>query len=271
MALARITPYNAFMQPITIAAVSVLVYYGNAANVGKNVDQVEKWTRLAAEQGADLGLFNETNITGYWQTTQIRDLAEPLDGPIVQYLTGLANELDIMICAGMAEREGDKVYNTQVLIGPDGLIGYHRKSSLASGEEKYFDIGNDTNVFDIGFCKVGIAICYESIQPDTCAALAAKGAEVILAPYCNGVTRQEIDEGKRPYFNERARDNNVWYIACDQCGSSNGSITEPERAGVGCFVNPSGDIVAVTSTEETGEHMVVYTINARPASSMAVR
>jgi nitrilase/N-carbamoylputrescine amidase len=232
---------------------------------------VEKWTRLAAADGADLVLFNETNITGYWQNPAIRALAEPLDGPIVQRLTGLANELDVIICAGMAEKAGDKVHNTQVLVGPEGLIGYHRKSSLPSGEEQYFDVGNDYNVFDIGSCKLGIAICYESIHPETCAALAANGAEVILAPYSNGVTAQEIADGKRPYFEERARDNHVWYIVSDQCGSSNGSTDIPPRAGAAAFVNPEGEMVAVTSLEETGEHMIVYTLAARPASSMAVR
>lgn len=250
--------YNTVMEPITIAAVSILVYYGSTGNVGRNIDQVEKWTRLAAEEGADLVLFNETNITGYWQTPQIRQLAEPLDGPTVQYLTGLAKELDIIICAGMAEKAGDKVHNTQVLIGPDGLIGAHSKSSFPDGEEKYFDIGNDYNVFDIGSWKVGIAICFESVHPETCRKLAENGAELILAPYCNGVTRQEIEEGKRPYFQERARENGVWYVACDQCGSSKGDKSTPDRAGAACFVDPTGEMVAVTSLKEKGEHMIVY-------------
>jgi nitrilase/N-carbamoylputrescine amidase len=257
------------MQPLTIAAVSILVYYGSAENVQKNLDQVEKWTRLAAEEGADLVLFNETGITAYWQNPEIRKLAEPLDGPIVQRLTGLAKELDVIICAGMAEKAGDKVHNTQVLVGPDGLIGYHRKSSFASGEEKYFDVGNDLNTFDIAGWKAGVAICFESVHPETCAKLGEKGVDIILAPYCNGVTRQEIEEGKRPYFRERARDNGVWYVVSDQCGSSNGSTDVPERAGAACFVNPEGEIVAVTSLEEKGEHMIVHTLPAKPASSKA--
>jgi predicted amidohydrolase len=246
------------MEPITIAAVSVLVYFGSPKAVQKNLDQVEKWTRHAAAEGADLVLFNETSIQGYWQTPQLRKLAEPLDGPAVGRLTALAKELDIIIAAGLAEKRGDKVHNTHVLVGPEGLIGTHSKSSFADGEEKYFDIGNDYNVFDIGSWKVGISICYESVQPETCRKLADNGAEVILAPYCNGVTAQEIAEGKRPYFQERAEENGVWYVACDQCGSSKGDKTTPDRAGAACFVDPTGKIVATTDLEEKGEHMIVY-------------
>lgn len=246
------------MEPLTVAAVSVLVYFGSADAVQKNLDQIEKWTRRAAAEGADLVLFNETSIQGYWYNVGLRELAEPLDGPSVKRLAALARELDIIIAAGLAEKEGEKEYNTHVLIGPDGLIGTHRKSSFPSGEEKWFDLGNDYNVFDIGPCKVGIAICFESVHPETCRKLRENGAEVILAPYSNGVTAREIADGKRPYFQERALENSVWYVVCDQCGSSKGETTTPEEAGAVCFVDPTGKIVATTSLEEKAEHMIVF-------------
>lgn len=243
---------------LKIAGVSCIIKPGK---VDENLAQIEKWTKLAAAEGADMVLFNETCATGYWFSREVRPLAEPRNGRIVQELTSFAKDNDIIICAGMAEKAASKVHNTQVVVGPQGVIGFHRKSSFPSGEEKWHDIGRDTNVFTVRGVRVGIAICFESIAPDTCRKLARKGAKIILAPYCNGVTAEEIFGGKRPYFQERARENGVWYIACDQCGQYDEKQGKPTRAGAVCFVNPEGEIVAVTSLEETGEHMIIHEVS----------
>lgn len=242
---------------IVIAAVSCLIHYNDS--VDRNFERIEHWSRQAAEAGADVVLFNETSVNCYWQNPGIRKEAETLDGPIIQRLTALAKELDLVICAGMAEKAGAKVHNTQVLVGPEGLIGRHRKSSFASGEEQYFDIGDDRDVFDVNGIKIGIAICFESIQPDTCKALKENGAEIILAPYANGVNAQDIADGKRPYFNKRAQENGVWYVAVDQCAYERDAKTL-RRTGAACFVNPEGEIVDVTPVDQVGEHMIVRKI-----------
>lgn len=243
---------------LKIAGVSCIIKPGK---VDHNLAQIEKWTKRAAAEGADLVLFNETSVTGYWMSSEVRALAEPRNGRIVQELTRFAKENDIVICAGMVEKAANKAHNTQVVVGPQGLLGFHRKSSFPSGEEKWHDIGRDANVFTVHGVRMGIAICFESVAPDTCRKLVRKGAKIILAPYMNGVTAEEIFGGKRPYFQERARENGVWYIACDQCGQYDEKEGKLTRAGAVCFVNPQGDIVAVTSLDETGEHMIIHEVS----------
>lgn len=245
---------------LKVAAVSCVVYYRQP---GENLEQIAKWTRLAAREGADIVLFNETCITGYIYNRDIRNFAQPLNGPWVRELTKIASENDVVICAGMPEKSFGKVYNTQVLVGPKGLIGFHRKSSLPSGEEQRFDMGHDTNVFVVRGVKVGIAICFESVYPETCRTLARKGAEVILAPYSNGVTAKEIHEGKRLYFQERPRENGVWYVACDESRIDKDSPDAKISPGVVCFVSPEGSIVQMTSLNEPGEHMIVQELNVK--------
>lgn len=246
---------------LKVAAVSCVIYYRQP---GENLKQIAKWTRLAARERADLVLFNETCITGYMYNREIRNFAQPLNGPWVAELTKLASENNIVICAGMPEKCFGKVHNTQVLVGPKGLIGFHRKSSLPSGEEKRFDIGHDANVFVIRGVKVGIAICFESVYPETCRALARKGAQVILAPYSNGVTANEIHEGKRLYFQERPRENGVWYVACDESRVDKDSADAKINPGAVCFVSPDGSIVEMTSLNEQGEHMIVHELSIQP-------
>jgi (R)-amidase len=239
---------------LTVAAVSV---ESRIRDVDGNLQRVEFWTRRAADAHADLVLFPETAVTAWWASREVRACAEPLDGPSIRRLIALAKELNVVMAVGMTERDGDKVYITQVLLDGDGVIGAHRKSDLASGEEKTWDRGHDASVFEVKGVKVGIAICYESVNPPTCARLKANGAEVILAPYANGTDPNELLTGKRPYTYARAKENHVWYVACDAppCGED-GKL----RRGAAYVIDPEGKLVAISAPDATGENMVVYSI-----------
>ena len=124
-------------------------------------------------------------------------------------------------------------------------------------------MGNDANVFEILGYRIGIAICFESVHPETCAALKAKGAEIILAPYANGTNPNEIrdpDRKKRKWIWERVAENRVWYVACDATPhAEDGGL----HAGAAFVINPDCRLVACTPGDGTGEAMVVYAIPAR--------
>ena len=87
------------------------------------------------------------------------------------------------------ERDGHLVYNTAVLLGPDGkLIGKYRKVCLPHGEvEDGVAPGSDYPVFDTKFGKVGMMVCYDGFFPEVARELTNRGAEVIAWPVwgCN--------------------------------------------------------------------------------------
>lgn len=229
-----------------------------------NLSRMEYWARRAAGAGADLALFPEAGISAWWQSREVRAFGEPVDGPSIRRLVGLAEELGIILAVGMTETDGDCAYITHVLLDGNGVIGRHRKSALAGGadgEGRVWDAGHDADVFDVRGFRIGIAICYESVEPDTCRALRANGAEIILAPYANGTDPRELLTGRRPYTFARARENGVWYVACDAPPhDEDGSL----RPGAAYVINPEGELVALTPPDARGETMVLYTIPALP-------
>jgi predicted amidohydrolase len=239
---------------LTVAAVSC---ESRPRDVEPNLSRIECWARRAAAAGADLALFPETAISGWWASREIRPYAEPFDGPSVQRLANLAKELGIVLAVGMSERAGDKVHITQAVIDGSGVIAYHRKTSLAPGEEKFWDPGNDANVFELKGVRIGIAICYASVQPPTCNKLRAGGAEVILAPYANGTDPDELLNGKRPYTYARAKENGVWYVACDATPHDE---KKNLKRGAAYIISPQGELVAITPPDARDETMVVHTI-----------
>jgi predicted amidohydrolase len=93
----------------------------------------------------------------------------------------------------LIERAGHLLYNTAVLLGPDGrLVGKYRKVCLPREEiEAGVMPGDQYPVFPNRFGKVGLMICYDGFFPEPARELAKRGAEVIAWPAwgCNPLLR----------------------------------------------------------------------------------
>jgi len=247
-------------ESITIAAVSC---ESRIRQTEFNLSRIEHWTSRAASAGADLVLFPECGIHGWWQSRENRRFAESTNGPSVQRLIQLAKKHDIIIAAGMTELKDGRAHITHLLLNGDGILGLHRKSSLAGGSEgeaRVWEAGSDTNVVEIRGRTLGIAICFESVHPETCAELKNKNAEIILAPYANGTRPGEItdpERRQRRWVWDRVRENRVWYVACDATPhDSNGALLP----GAAYIIDPGGGLVASTPGDNPGEAMVIHTI-----------
>src|SRR4051812_9938171 len=98
-----------------------------------NLSVIEHFVRRAADERAQLVVFPECCITGYWfirnlTTAELEQLAEPVPhGPSVRKLIELARTHHLTIGAGLIERDDDGFYNTYVIALPDGTIHKHRK------------------------------------------------------------------------------------------------------------------------------------------------
>ncbi len=142
----------------------------------------------AARQRADLVVLPET-LTQTGNGLSYVEAAEPIPGPSTDYFGELAHKHRVHLVVGLVEREQHLVYNTGVLIGPDGkLIGKYRKVTLPRTEiEAGVTPGHEYPVFDTRFGKVGIMICYDGFFPEPARQLSINGAEVIAFPVagCN--------------------------------------------------------------------------------------
>ena len=168
------------MKTIRVAAVSMNGYLGEPRRALQAIDD---WCERARQADVELVLFPELVIHGHC-TPNTWELAAPApDGPSVEKLVEIARRHQLVLCAGLSEKERDIVYNTQVLVGPHGYIGKQRKLHLSRDETFYYKGGRDITVFDIGSCKVGIVICYDNQFPEIARVLALRGVEIILMPH----------------------------------------------------------------------------------------
>jgi predicted amidohydrolase len=224
---------------------------------GRKEDNVERATNAIRGAKADLLVLPELFSTGYLflSEEELRRSAENIpDGPTVSKFKELAKEEDTNYVLGIAERAGDKLFNSSVLLTPKGDCFVYRKLHLFDKEKRLFSPGDkELEVFDIGKAKVGMMICFDWIFPEVARTLALKGADVIchpsnlILPYCQDA------------MITRCVENRVFAITSNRTGTERRGTEEMTFTGCSQIVDPRGQILARAGAEE--EKVCVAEIN----------
>jgi len=197
------------------------VFLDRAATLGKAVAALDE----AARAGARLIVFPEAFIPGYpawmWRlrpgtdmalTEQLHALARAhavdLGAGDLAPLCEAARQHGVTVVCGIQERDGafsrSTLYNTVVVIGPDGtLLNRHRKLMPTNPERMVWGFGDATGLkaVDTPCGRVGALICWENYMPLARCAMYASGVEVYVAPtydtgtVCNATMQHIAREG----------------------------------------------------------------------------
>jgi predicted amidohydrolase len=227
----------------------------------------------AVSQGADLIVFGEMYLSGYRTDEWLHKWATVIDPPDahVQTLVQAAQKHKVHIIMGMgtfgAAMPGD-VYNTALLVGPEGVIGAYRKTHIGAFpytdgiciERCFYSPGKELPVFDTPLGKLGIHICYDMSFPEVARVQALKGADLLI--------NVSASAGGFEVFWEhalymRAAENSSWYMVCSVVGDQRGT----RLFGGSRVVDPSGKVIAAGKFDE--EDLVIADIE--PALTRAAR
>jgi predicted amidohydrolase len=151
----------------------------------ENIAHSLQLIRRAHQQGAQLIVLPELCNSGYMfaSRSEAFALSETIDGVTVQAWLAIAQELGITLVAGFAERDGKQLFNSAVLVGPDGLIGCYRKLHLWGEENLFFERGNlQVPVFSTPLGRIACAICYDMWFPEVMRLAALQGADILCVP-----------------------------------------------------------------------------------------
>ena len=211
--------------------------------------------KLWGERKADLLVLPELFNTGYQfqSLAEARNLSEPIpDGPTTRFLMNWARDAGMTIVAGLAERDGKALYNSAVIVGPKGLIGKFRKAHIFDAENNFFEPGNlPFTVFDVGFAKVGIMICFDWRFPETARTLALKGADIIAHP--SNLVLPHCPQA----MITRCLENRVYVVTSDRVGIEKRVAGEPLKfIGQSQVVDPDGTVLVRASEDQEEAHVV---------------
>lgn len=152
----------------------------------ENVERTLAALDAAAAGGAQLVVLPELCNSGYVFATldEARALSEEVPGgPTTAAWIERCREHNLVLVAGIAEREGDRLYNSAVVIGPRGHLGTYRKLHLWDQENRFFAPGDrGIPIFDTPVGRVATVICYDLWFPECLRVAAIAGADIICVP-----------------------------------------------------------------------------------------
>lgn len=152
-----------------------------------NLDAQQVFYEAALAKGARLVVFPECSTTG-WRLTdraEAKSVAEPATeaGTAVARWASWTRRDQTYIVAGLIESDGSEVYNTAVLVGPDGVIGRYRKLHTWAIERTFYAPGDlEVPVFETEIGNIAMAICYDVWFPEVARVAALENADVLCVP-----------------------------------------------------------------------------------------
>src|SRR5436190_3858648 len=172
----------------------------------------------AVAAGAELLVLPECAIPGYMfdSAEEAMPYAEEIPGPVTQTLAEACARNGAHVVCGLIERDGDRLHNAAVLVGPDGLLGTYRKTHLPFlGVDRFVTPGDELPVWETPLGRLGVEICYDLRFPEVTRTLALRGADVIAHP-----TNFPLAARPQTEFITRARaaENRVYLLTANRIG-----------------------------------------------------
>jgi predicted amidohydrolase len=223
------------------------------ADVDAAVRLVRDFAEQAAAERVDLLLFPECFLQGYLVTEQhVHGQALELGSRAFGSVLARLAEVRPVLVLGMIEQAGEAYYNAAVVIAGGQVTGRYRKTFLTDGEWAFFTAGEHYRVFPCAGVMFGINISSDTRYPHAAAAVAARGARVLLVPAQNMMRRENALRWQHRH-NEirahRARETGMWLASADVTGER-----DDTRIGLGPtgFISPTGEVLIQVPTGETG-------------------
>ncbi|WP_460718333.1 carbon-nitrogen hydrolase family protein [Nocardia heshunensis] len=213
-----------------------------------NLTALRAAVKAAGELGAKVVVAPEYSM---FATKRLDDrvlaAAEPLTGPFVTGLRGIAAEFGVHVVAGVVESGGPDqpaghVYNTLVVATPDASFAtvyrkVHLYDAFGSRESDLLIAGplDQCQTFTVDGVVFGLQTCFDLRFPEGIRRLAAAGAHVLLLPAQWIPGPGKVDQWTT-LLRARAIENTMYVAAADQAA--------PRGSGASMIVSPTGAVLA---------------------------
>ena len=195
--------------------------------VERNLAKIREMSKIAASARAELIVFPECALTGYMFSSreEASQFSETVPGKATEEVSSVCKAHDVYVVFGFIEKQDAMLFNTAVLVGPQGVVGKYRKTHLPClGVDRFLDAGNlPFKVFKTPLANIGIEICYDIMFPEASRVLALQGADILTLitnysplPWGRG---GRISECIIP---ARAMENRMHVMAVDRIGLEKG-------------------------------------------------
>ena len=198
----------------------------------KNLDRIE---RTAREEDADLVVFPEcaTAGYGYGDLESAFAQAEEIPGPTTDMLQKICADTGRHLVVGLLEKAEGVLFNSAVLLGPEGVIGHYRKMHLPHLGVDRFCMPGDLGfpVWEAPFGWVSMQICFDLSFPEAARCAKLGGAQLLVVP-TNWPEQAQVSSCLAPPV--RAQENHFFVATCNRVGEESGFTFRGNSGLYGC-------------------------------------
>jgi predicted amidohydrolase len=230
--------------------VAVVQFRPEFGDVERNLARMAE---LVSSRDADLFVLPELALSGYLfeSPEEALSLSQTPDASEFDPISDIARGKGAAVVIGFAERAGGAVFNSSLLVAPDGARTTYRKIQLFWGEKTIFSPGDrPPTTVEVGGVRLGMMICFDWVFPEVARSLALQGADILCHP-SNLVL---------PYCQEamvtRCLENRVFAITANRIGTEERAGRSLTFTGLSEVVAPSGEVL-VRATPDREEVLVV--------------
>ncbi|MCL1827263.1 MAG: beta-ureidopropionase [Candidatus Cloacimonetes bacterium] len=228
---------------------------------------IAKMCSLVDEIQADLIVFPELCTSGYvfCEKSEVQEFADDFESSkTTRLFTELSQKNNTAYVIGFPEKHDRKLYNSSMLINPDGTKHLYRKIHLFNEEKQWFapgDLGFNVHQTKYGVL-VGQMICFDWIFPEAARTLMLKGAQIIahpanlVLPWCQKA------------MITRSLENRVYTITCNRTGTEVNQDKEFYFTGMSQVVSPLGEVLC--DADKIEERVVVFEIDIESADDKQI-
>ncbi len=230
----------------------------------RNLEAYRGWIGKAKATGAQLLVFPELSLTGYFLKDLVPEVAITRDGPEMQELARLSADLDLVVGAVLEEPD-HRYFNASVYLSRGELRHIHRKVYLPTygmfDEQRYLASGDRFRSFPTGYGRAGILICEDIWHLSTAYILSLQGVDLMICPSASpgrGVSTDErlgTAESYALLCRTYAQFFTTFFLYCNRVGYEDGA----NFWGGSMIIGPNGDLIQ--QEEDADEAMVTATLN----------
>jgi predicted amidohydrolase len=166
-----------------VIKIAVIQMNASPAPVEERLARADNLVIQCSEMGAQLIVFPEVFNTGYEYSDKNYLQAEYLDGSTAAWMTQTSSRYQIHLAGSFIRREQSDIFNTMLLVAPDGRQWHYDKNFPWVWERAYFQRGTDITIAQTELGKVGFLICWDVAHPNLWQQYSGK-VDLMIASSC---------------------------------------------------------------------------------------
>lgn len=168
-------------QTIKIAMAQIICIDGDLSG---NLVRITNALDDATQKQADIIVFPESSLLG-WINPEAFQRATPIPGRESEIICELARKYKIHICIGLDEKDGDKLYDSAILVDDNGkiLIKHRKINVLPDLMTPPYSVGEGVQTVQTRFGTIGVMICADSFSDNLLEIMQKKKPHLLLIPY----------------------------------------------------------------------------------------